>query len=694
MKHLILRRAGNTKRRYDPAAAGGGTNAPERVRPFVLPLIAILAGVGLVLAPGGLARADLLMHWDFDNVTGDKVTNTGTLGASADGTLRGGVTVVSDPTFGSVAQYDNSGGTFTYMGASGVGIQVGKVATVAAFYKGTDFDYWMDQRSPRSALIAGWSGSVQVYDGAWSSTGYAANNIEDGAWHHIAVAVNGSGATSNGLAAGSAKLLVDGVPVGTASSLAGWDLKTGSTTLWGAHNMGSSSQTSGLHDDVRIYNEILGDSAIASLAAALPPPPPGLLVDLDGQSGPTQSGYSSWDPAGTGTIGTLNESRSFAASLSTDGTVDVTMTTAGNTYERNYDAVTGPVSGQNNLLKDLVFFNQRLDGDNYYQVQFDDLKAGDYRFTAYHVATNALTGDATVDILLNGADTGMDVTLLDTSSPAAARSSIVDFTVANDNDPITIRYANPTQNHFGLNGFELEAAPAHVALVGVNIDDDNTSLREGRPTRFTLPEDYVNYELNGGVLDVPTSFATDGTMGVEVDSPYFRNTIDSNYGDVTVLDGSGDPVKGFNTVMNSGALVNNTTGQTIELTLTDLADGDYEIKFWLHSVFTHSEGASGGLWDISGAASADDVLTSLGYNAPADGNPIPGFADIGTISLPFAVSGGTASFTFTPDTLDGSSQLWLSGFELTQAPEPASALLIFLGLGAVASRLRRRLRVA
>ena len=441
----------------------------------------VLLAVGFVLvaviAGPTPARADLLMHWDFDNVSGGIVSNTGTLGASADGDLRGGVSVVSDPTFGNVAHYNNSSGTFTYMGASGVGIQVGEVATVAAFYKGTDFDYWMDQRSPRTALIFDSGGDVTVYDGGYSSTGYAAGNIEDGAWHHVAVTINGSGATANGLAPGAAELFVDGASVGTATGVENWDLKTGSTTLWGAHNLGNTGQTSGLHHDVRIYNEVLDDSAIATLGTVPPPPPlpTGLLVDLDGQSGPTQTGYTSWDPPGTGTIGVLNESMSFPeASLSTDGTVDVTMTTAGSTYERNYGAVSGPLVGQNNLLKDLVFFNNRLSGNNYYEVQLDDLKAGDYRFTAYHVATNALNGDATVDILLNGVDTGMDVTLLNTSSPGEPRSSVVDFTVASDNDPIVIRYANPTADHFGLNGFELTTVsqtviPEPITMLAVGL---------------------------------------------------------------------------------------------------------------------------------------------------------------------------------------------------------------------------------
>jgi len=246
----------------------------------------VLWVVGLVLAIGGAARADLLMHWDFDNVSGDTVTNTGTLGVSADGKMASGVTVVNDLTFGNVAQYNATTNAFMWMGPSGVGIPVGEVATVAAFYKGTDFDYWMDRRSPRRALIAGFNGDVRIYDGAWESTGYGDSNLEDHRWHHVAVTVNGSGAVSNGLAPGAAELFVDGVSVGTASGLDDWDLNTGSTTIWGAHNTGTAANTSGLHHDVRIYDEVLSDGDIAALAT-IPPQPPvptDIKIDIDSTS--------------------------------------------------------------------------------------------------------------------------------------------------------------------------------------------------------------------------------------------------------------------------------------------------------------------------------------------------------------------------------------------------------------------------
>ena len=62
-----------------------------------------------------------------------------------------------------------------------------------------------------------------------------------------------------------------------------------------------------------------------------------------------------------------------------------------------------------------IFFNNRQSGNNFYEVTLNDLKAGNYEFKAYHVLTNNVSGDAQVDILLNGSDTGMNATLLNNS---------------------------------------------------------------------------------------------------------------------------------------------------------------------------------------------------------------------------------------------------------------------------------------
>jgi hypothetical protein len=48
-----------------------------------------------------------------------------------------------------------------------------------------------------------------------------------------------------------------------------------------------------------------------------------IQVDLNGQSGPNETGYSGWNFA-NGFAGALNESNSFAYAEATDGTLDST----------------------------------------------------------------------------------------------------------------------------------------------------------------------------------------------------------------------------------------------------------------------------------------------------------------------------------------------------------------------------------
>ena len=86
-----------------------------------------------------------------------------------------------------------------------------------------------------------------------------------------------------------------------------------------------------------------------------------------------------------------------------------------------------------------------------------------------------------MDILLNGVDTGMDATMQQgnpgVSSPTFLTNSVVPFTVANDNDTVTIRYAfGSGGTNFGLNGFDLESLagpvvpePSTLVLCGLSL---------------------------------------------------------------------------------------------------------------------------------------------------------------------------------------------------------------------------------
>jgi hypothetical protein len=202
----------------------------------------------------------------------------------------------------------------------------------------------------------------------------------------------------------------------------------------------------------------------------------------------------------------------------------------------------------------------------------------------------------------------------------------------------------------------------------VNIDT------AARPLAARLPAGYHTYRSHDrGATErrFASALASDGSIEIEVVSPFFRNSNRSGYGAVTSLHPSGDPLAGYNAVVNSGALVNQQDSGPLLVRIQDLKAGDYRIRFWLHGVFVGQvDGVEQGRWDISGTARAADVPATFGYHAPAgdgQGIPPPDLQRVGQIELPFTVArdGETATFRFSPRTLAGNLQLWVNGFELT-----------------------------
>ena len=208
----------------------------------------------------------------------------------------------------------------------------------------------------------------------------------------------------------------------------------------------------------------------------------------------------------------------------------------------------------------------------------------------------------------------------------------------------------------------------------INIDDS------AGPLAARLPPGYQTYladDRNSRTMLFASPLAKDERVGVNVASPYFRNTNDSSYGDVTVLDRSGDPLSGYNAVMNSGALINESNQGPIRITLSQLKAGQYRIKFYLHGIFPRRfQSAAQGRWNISGSASAHDVLATFGFNTPKGGTqgvPPTDLRSVGQIDLAFTVSAEdqSATFEFTPSELAANGQLWVNGFELMPVALPS-----------------------
>jgi len=275
------------------------------------------------------------------------------------------------------------------------------------------------------------------------------------------------------------------------------------------------------------------------------------------------------------------------------------------------------------------------------------------------------------------------VTLNDNNNSGIGRVATGVFTA--DATTQTVNFTASEGSQF-TNGYQLRTTSD--SALNINFDDADG------PLGGSVPFDYRTYTGQGTTVQFTSGIGSDGDVGVNVATPFFRNTNDSGYGDVTALDPSGDPTTGYNTVMNSGALVNDTS-QTITVELTDLNAGRYSIRFFLHNIFSSTtDNNPQGLWDISGDGGViEDVLATFGFNDPINGTegiPPTDLDSIGQILLEFEVlsDGDSASFTFTPDTLAANGQLWVNGFELAVIPNPMAlpAGLVLLALSAMRRR--------
>jgi hypothetical protein len=140
--------------------------------------------------------------------------------------------------------------------------------------------------------------------------------------------------------------------------------------------------------------------------------------------------------------------------------------------------------------------------------------------------------------------------------------------------------------------------------------------------------------------------------------------------------------------------VNQDQPGPLTVELSDLKAGRYNVQFYLHNIWGGSSGDGQGLWDIGGAAIADDVHATFGFNSPNSNNGIPpsDMFDIGRVLLEFSITepGGSASFIFTPEQLASNNQLWVNGFELRYVPEPSTLALGCLWLVAMVIPRRRK----
>jgi hypothetical protein len=234
-------------------------------------------------------------------------------------------------------------------------------------------------------------------------------------------------------------------------------------------------------------------AAVLTGAATLHSAPLQVDIQSNGNSpadAVTQSGWNAWELPET--FDTTVHSTTFAYASTTGGNLGVSLTPATNAGARNYglDNISDPANLTNpNVWFDQYFWNNNTSGS--LTLTLNNLTAGTYQFTSFHYADNLATGptfidEGTASVFLDTGtgftDTGSDVTLTvgfgenpSTSRNLSASQVMTDgtfttnFLVANDNDPISIRYQDITGgDSFGINGFEMAVVPepSSSALLG------------------------------------------------------------------------------------------------------------------------------------------------------------------------------------------------------------------------------------
>jgi len=243
------------------------------------------ASLVLVLALTGYTPAaqDPVARYQFEGAT--DFSNTGTNAAALAGEPKGNAEIVWDGERGSYVLNLDGDGDYVYFDRSWQGIVTTQI-TVAAWIK-------TSVMGPSDTMIAslgyawrlrngtGGSAGFQVMDTKPVSIASGTTAVNDGQWHHIAGAYDGTQYT----------VYIDGRIVATAASAG--TLQGGATAYYGAigaHYKRSDGAPKmffkGMIDDVRIYDRVLSEeetrqmTGLAGVKAANPSPSDGRQLDV------------------------------------------------------------------------------------------------------------------------------------------------------------------------------------------------------------------------------------------------------------------------------------------------------------------------------------------------------------------------------------------------------------------------------
>jgi hypothetical protein len=214
-----------------------------------------------------------LIYYEFDETSGTSATNSGTLGASHNGTIASTVTLNQEAFLTGSTCYDFGGG---YVSATALTSSLTEW-TVEAWIN------WDSARTFRSTVFSndrsGWNNDVMLGISPEGTSVTPANelavihqttseardivkvNLSANTWHHVIA----TGSTTDG----ELKLYVDGVLVGT--DIMASNMTLDSADLWVGRRNATGNQFDGLIDEFALYDRVLSVGTIKAHYGWHPP---------------------------------------------------------------------------------------------------------------------------------------------------------------------------------------------------------------------------------------------------------------------------------------------------------------------------------------------------------------------------------------------------------------------------------------
>ena len=257
---------------------GGRLNAASAVS------LALSSPGAVPMAGGDLdPMANLVAWWELNEGSGLVAADTSPVGANHPATLMDD-TMWSPYGLGGSLSFDGHGDMLSVPDSASINTTSVMQRTISLYFAASD----VSESAPRQVIYeeGGTTRGINVYldrgqlyvggwntpasESGWEGTFLSAGRVQGGQWHHVAVVLSG-GET---LQSGAIRAYLDGTLFGSGIASQLWEhgdnTGIGQVAEWSRYHTGEVSDAgygyAGLIDEVRIYNRVLGDDEISTLA--------------------------------------------------------------------------------------------------------------------------------------------------------------------------------------------------------------------------------------------------------------------------------------------------------------------------------------------------------------------------------------------------------------------------------------------